>query len=322
MSGSDRRVALAELHASKVKLRVDANVVDGIDRFLGEHYGISDPLAFPEVERRLIAAASTDPHARRLLRALHERNAVHSEERDTANADARFYDLMAVMPYSGWIHSTKRAYILDAAAAVTALCQRLRISGPILDVGCHVGYHTTWLRSHCCLDATGIDLGRRQIALASKLSVSICGTASFVVGEFVDLIPLRAFEMIISIDGPMWFTRYEPQIDAFFSRCLEMNGVFLVVGEELVPTASASAIAKRYGLELMLSDVVGGWLGDRFEGNPLLVFMKNDAPKEPPPDIDCFDAAWNTDFKNFCNQPATLRRNKTQAVFRATQQTF
>jgi hypothetical protein len=39
----------------------------------------------------------------------------------------------------------KRAFILDALAVLDWTCRMLDVRGPVLDVGCHAGYHIAWL---------------------------------------------------------------------------------------------------------------------------------------------------------------------------------
>ena len=179
-----RLASLSELQASRYRLSISESTVSTLDAFLAQNYGIIDPTSPDAVMRKLENAAANDKHARRLFRAMEQRNQAHMLGGDTSHPDERVYELMSVVPYAGWIHSLKRAYILDAAAALTALVERLDIRGPALDVGCHVGYHTLWLAKHCGLAVTGIDTSKQSVALAKELSASHFSAATFVASDY------------------------------------------------------------------------------------------------------------------------------------------
>lgn len=313
----ERHSILEGIQASPYRLRVQRSIVNELDAFLTDTYGISDPMTTEALYGSLGSASVADKDARRLLRAMEHRNEAHRERRDVKAADARFYELMAVMPYAGWIHSQKRVYILDAAAALTAVCQRLSITGPVLDVGCHLGYHATWLATHLGLSVTGIDIAKRPIALATTLAAKHAGDVTFANADWSNFTSGNQYELVFSIDGPFWFSKQDDKVARFFSQHLMDGGLFVVVGEDGPPFDVIAATAERYGLRLVLSDVIGGWTGSKFEGLPLLVFLKAENKFAASPSIDHFDGPWDSRFIAYSNHSKTPWREKTQAYFRS-----
>ena len=93
-----------------------------------------------------------------------------------------------------------------------------------------------------------------------------------------------------------------------------MDGdVFLVVGESNA-LPDVLEIAARYGLSCGMSDVVGGWTGEKFEGAVALVFVKTGEIVAPHPSTFDSDAAWNQGwFSTYANAPTTPWREKTQS---------
>lgn len=314
----ESRIARLEmLQRAPYRLSTSRTTVAALDAFLADVYGIAEPTTDAAVRSRVEAAADDSREARRLLRAMEQRYLAHQRGGRTEQDDARVYELMAVQPFLGWIHSLKRAYILDAAAALTALIETLDIRGPVLDVGCHAGYHANWLAKHAGVPITGIDAVARPVTFASAVSSEQGIPSRF---QRVTLSEFRSpdlFEMVYSVDGPSWFRRRDPAVVEFFNRQLQVGGLFVMVGEGSPPFTAVTSLAGEYHLYPVLADVVGGWHGNRFEGAPLLVFVKCDRALSTPPDLAAFDAAWDTRFIAYANHRDTPWREKTQAFFRA-----
>jgi len=308
---------LETLQRAPYRLHTSRETVKALDTFLSDSYGITEPTTDAATRARLEAAAVQSRDARRLLQAMEQRYQAHHRGRRTEQDDARVYELMAVQPFLGWIHSLKRAYILDAAAALTALVQKLQISGPVLDVGCHAGYHANWLAKQTGVPVTGVDPAAQPIGFANAVSSAQRLPATFQKVSLSGFRSSESYEMVYSIDGPSWFRRHDPVIADFFNRQLQVGGLFVTVGDLSPPFASAMSLAGQYGLYPVLADVIGGWHGDRFEGAPLLVFMKSDRGLPTAPDLDVFDAAWDARFIAYANHRDTPWREKTQAFFRA-----
>jgi SAM-dependent methyltransferase len=317
MHSNDRALTLRRLHDAPLRLTSSLETVRNVDAFLASTFGIADPTSFAELERALENAATTDRQAARILRVLEERNVAHAKRRNTAQVDARFFDLMAVMPYAGWIHQLKRPYILDAMVGLTALVTELDIRGPTLDIGCHIGYHALWLSKHANIPVTGVDRSKRAMTLAGSIAESHAAPVQFTACEFPSVSASEPFEFIYSVDGPFFFNRFDAKTAAFFRNQLIEGGVFAVIGEGAPPFAQINKIAQQYDLYPMLSDVVGGWMGDEFSGASLLVFVKSATPLVIPPTLDSFDAVWDFAFRTYANLSNTPWREKTQAYCRA-----
>ena len=161
-----------------------------------------------------------------------------------------------------------------------------------------------------------MDLAKAAITFAEMTSAALASDTKFQAGDWRKLDRDLEFEMIYSVDGPFWFRAYDPGIERLVTQQLKDGGLFVVVGEG-EPTESRVTLAKRYGLSLAMTDVVGGWLGDRYEGTTLLVFVKAASDGTIGPDLLNVDSAWDTSFQNYANATSTPWREKTQAFFRS-----
>lgn len=314
---SDRLEALRAIQGSAKRLSVTRDDVLAIDEFLSNEYGIRDPLSPEECNRLLEKAATTDRDASRLWKATLARSEAHFSGGPTAELDSRFYDLMAVQPYMGWLHSTKRVFILDAAAALTAVIQAAGIDGPILDVGCHAGYHANWIAERFRVPVEGIDTARRAVAFANSVAVRRGLTATFHHAARRTFRSTNRYQMIVSVDGPYWLERFDPTLMSFFQIFLEENGLFVVGGEDHPDMSMLAANAARYGLTPLVSDVTGGWAGSSYSGARLLVFVKLKEVLSIPEAWEKDDAAWTDRFAAYSNSKNTPLREKTQAFFRS-----
>jgi SAM-dependent methyltransferase len=116
-----------------------------------------------------------------------------------ARAEARFYDWLSSRRRVGAIHSYKWAEILVngvwAAAIVTALAPERT-----LDLGCNVGYWTTWMaREHV---VAGVDRARPAISLARTVARELGRPAEFIEEDFSAVeVAGGGFDCVVSLQG-------------------------------------------------------------------------------------------------------------------------
>ena len=114
-------------------------------------------------------------------------------------AEVRFYDSLSTRRRVGAIHSYKWAEILVngvwAAAVVRALAPER-----ILDLGCNVGYWTTWMaREHIVV---GVDRACPAISLARIVAGELGRSAVFIEGDFGAPKAARGeFDCVVSLLG-------------------------------------------------------------------------------------------------------------------------
>lgn len=318
MNAHGRLATLSAACLSPHRISMGREVVAAADEFLATHFGIDNPSTPEELLSKLERASLSNPAATKVLKAYQARNIAYGESPESHEAvDRRFYDAIAEPPFRGWAHSLKRAFILDSAVCLSWICKALNIDGPVLEVGCHAGYHALWLASATGLSVTGLDLSKRAVSAASAQSRKLNASARFVASDWRQWKGGHTFDLIYSVDGPFWFNTYDADVAGLIKTQLVDGGVFFVVGESNA-LPDVLEIAARYGLSCGMSDVVGGWTGERYEGAVALVFVKTGEIVAPHPSTFDSDAAWNQGgFASYANAPATQRREKTQSYYRS-----
>lgn len=319
MNVRDRLALLGATCASRHRIVMNRDVVTAADLFLAAHFGIDNPSSSGELLSRLERAAASSREAKKVLKAVEARNLEYAgdPQRSHHDVDRLFYDAIAVAPFLGMVHSLKRVFILDAAVCLSWVCKALEIRGPVLDLGCHAGYHALWLASTTGLPVTGLDLSRRAVSGAAEVARKLNAPATFVARNWREWTPDQTFEMIYSIDGPDWFDSYDPHVAELIRTRLSEGGVFLLV-EDQVDLPEIVGIAGQYGLSCGMSDVVGGWTGEEFLGKAVLVFVKTGDIVTPPPSVWDTGSAWDLGgFASYANAAPVPKREKTQAYFRS-----
>ena len=319
MNAHDRLATLSAACLSPHRIAIGRDVVAAADEFLATHFGIDNPSTPEELLSKLERASLSNSAATKVLKAYEARNRDYGEfpEGSHEAVDQRFYDAIAEPPFRGWVHSLKRAFILDSAVCLSWVCKALNIDGPVLEVGCHAGYHALWLASTTGLSVTGLDLSKRAILAASAQSRKLNASARFLASDWRHWKGDHTFDLLYSVDGPFWFETYDADVAGLIKTQLVDGGVFFVVGESNA-LPDVLEIAARYGLSCGMSDVVGGWTGQTFEGSVALVFVKTGEIVAPHPSTFDSDAAWNQGgFASHANAPTTPLREKTQSYYRS-----
>lgn len=318
-----RREALERVCKERHRLSADLREVEAVDDWLGSRYHIRRPLSADEFAHALHALSG--PIATRLRDVFDARNAVYSRNapgRARERSDMALYEAFVDQPYCGLLHSMKRAYILDELVALGTLVNLLAIAGPVLDAGCNIGYHAGWMASRHKLVVTGVDRSKPAVASARRLVQDLSpDVPTFVTADAAVYVREQSdqFDLIYSFDGPP----NSAELLQVYAKHLRRGGVLALADPGLLawlaPSNDTLQRLSALGLQCALSDVVGGWFGDKYEGLTMLVFVKCDDASEPIPEVRNCDAAWNEGgFADYANAASTAPERKTQAYFRAT----
>lgn len=314
MTPTDRAALCQMLAADKRRLGLQLPDVRRIDALLTNKWGIAMPLPIePWVDRlnelagEKLAAEYWELHEEQALRHLRESPVPLALE-------TAFYDILADDRISGHVHSQKRTEILDAGCLLVYLVRELCISGPILDIGCHIGYHADILVQETSAKVHGIDLSAKAIQ-AAQAKTAGSPRLSFAAGSLEQYAEAEAYELIYAVRSI--------ELDKHSARqiygALQPGGIaaILTKGEPDASQPARRAI-RDARLGWGFSDVVGGWVGDGrgYEANPVMVLVKNGSQLIPADFVQQAKSVWNKYFKDYANAADTPWEEKTQAYFR------
>jgi SAM-dependent methyltransferase len=315
MTTQDREEACHELAADKRRLGLPLDDVRRIDSLLAKEWGITMPLPPQSWGNRLEELAGKALATEYWQ--LHDEVAMcyATESPVPENLETTFYNVLADDRISGHVHSQKRTEILDAGCLLLHLVRALRIAGPILDVGCHIGYHSHLLAQEAAVNVQGIDLCAHAIGVAQAKTAG-SPRLTFNVGSLARLSLSNAFEFIYAVRSIALDKIAARQLYA----ALKPGGIAAIFTRG-APDSSRRArkAIHEAGLGWGFSDVVGGWAGeDRgYEAGLVLVLIKDGSRLIPADFVDQAQSAWNPYFKDYANAPDTPWSEKTQAYFRA-----
>ncbi len=301
----------------KTSLALTWDEMDALSSFLSENFGIAFLGGHSDIWQLV-----TERCGRRVAdeyMALNDARA-YGDARTQADATKRFYDLIAKNEgLLGVTHSQKWPFILDAAAYLSALAKAAGIAdGSFLDIGCHAGYHALWLASSLGMSGAGMDLSKAAVRLARSKGKALGLTperVTFDQGDFAQTKPAPA-TLVFSVDGGVWLK----------ARSLERgkaaatdDGLVVWIGAAGGVTADdLRAALSDAGLELVLADVLGGWDGNQYGANTVLVLRPGADPGVPDDLFDQAEAIWNDGFKQYANTEGTPTNEKTISFFRTT----
>lgn len=314
MSAKDREDSCHNLAADKRRLGLPLDDVRRIDALLADKWGIKMPLPMDEWTDHLnglagedLAAEYWEVHEEQALRYAHDAPV-------PLKLETAFYDILADERISGHVHSQKRTEILDAGCLLVHLVRELCISGPILDVGCHIGYHADVLAQETSATVHGIDLSAKAVE-AAQAKTRGCPRLSFAVGGLEQHAHAEAFEFIYAVRSV--------ELDKSSARqicgALKPGGVAAILTKGEPDSSQRARRAIRDArLGWGFSDVVGGWVGDGrgYEANPVLVLVKDGSQLIPADFVEQAKSVWNNYFKDYANAADTPWAEKTQAYYR------
>jgi hypothetical protein len=230
-----------------------------------------------------------------------------------ADIERRWYDLLGVQPLSGIVHSRKYPFILDSAAAVIDIYRQCGLSGPILDIGCHVGYHLDIYDRLLDTEVIGIEVSATAVATAKAHFVSR-PRVTVIQGD-IEKIQIPECKLISCVDA---YPTNQAGLTAFLARIakgLPGDGVVVLIGGiGSMKRGEVAKACKHIGLGMALHDVIGGWVGDlgQYQGNAVLALRRDG--ESVPKDLHM---EWTEGFPEYANNPSTPWHEKTQAFFRS-----
>ncbi len=304
-------------------VRLNPEEIDDLDCFLRTHFGIR-PLTPDDDWHARVEDLCSPSQFDRFRRLQNQRSEEARFGGVRAATDAAFFEYTAQDPLFGLVHSLKRTFILDAAAVLTALFRHLEVEGPVLDVGCHGGYHALWLAQRLGLEVVGLDASECAVAYAEakrrELDLS-SQSARFVRGRFPQALGRGRYDAIYSIDGPVTL-RYKHLRP--LSAALRPGGLLVVIQDGGIDSAHVLREAHRVGLGLAYVDVTGGWdyfsllNGEPWFQSKIALGFIEGAEHAVQGDLRALSSrAWDEGFITHNNTDGTPWAKKTMACYRA-----
>jgi 2-polyprenyl-3-methyl-5-hydroxy-6-metoxy-1,4-benzoquinol methylase len=285
-----------------------------IDSYLRDRWGITPPVHPNHWQTRLRKLAG-----KRLYEEysdLHDEQAAYfaNDESPPDKIERAFYDVMADPRISSHVHSQKRTEILDAGCLLVHLVRSLQVKGPVLDVGCHIGYHSALLAKECGVAVHGIDHSHKAISVAAGkavgeplLSFSSDGLEAEAFQEH--------FEMVFAVRS----IDCDSDSVTAIAKTLRPGGIVIFLPHD-VPDLDTelSATLQQVGLGWGFSDVVGGLVGEGrgFEAGIVLGLVKDGTAPVPSDFVEQAQSAWGLHFREYANAASTANDEKTQAFCR------
>ena len=314
MTFSEREVTCGRLAADRLSLGLSLAEVQQIDTMLADRWGITMPMPPEQWEERLATLAGHDLAAEywRLNNKIAWRDAMRLPV--PAKLETAFYNVLADERISGHVHSRKRTEILDAACLLIHLVRELGIAGPVLDIGCHIGYHAQLLAQRAHATVHGIDRCSKAIEAARAKTVG-ASAMTFGVGSLAEQGYNRSFEFIYAVRSIRLDKTSARQIAAAL-----MPGGVAVILPRGIPAAARrhrQAILDA-GLGWGLSDVVGGFVGEGrgYQAGLVIVLIKHGRRSMPADFVQQAHSIWEQHFTGYANAPDTPPAEKNQAYFR------
>lgn len=313
MDAEEREAVCQRLSATRQHLGLPLKQVRSIDQYLEETWGITLPLPPGNWKERLEELAGEDLAGE--FWALHDEQASYLEAGMPIPSSLVnvFYDVIADKKISGHVHSQKRTEILDAGCLLVYLVQELGIVGPVLDIGCHIGYHAQLLVKETDVSVCGIDRSSRAIDVA--MENKNCDKLDFRMADLEAIQGKEHYEMVYAVRS---IAMCKPVLRKLYSL-LKPGGVAVILEDEAPDTSQQKRRAIREaGFGFGLADVVGGWIGQErgYEAGPALLFIKGRSRLTPADVIRQAKAAWGEFFRDYANDAGTPWREKTQAYCR------
>jgi SAM-dependent methyltransferase len=314
MNATEREQVCQQAAADKMRLGLRLDDVRRIDHYLADDWGIKPPLPPDRWKRRLRELGGSGLAAEYWR--LHDALAGYYEIGTYPPRDLEtvFYNTLAEPSICGHVHSQKRTEILDAGSLLVHLVRTLKISGPVLDVGCHTGHHAVLLARETGCPVTGIDLSEKALETARAKTAGTEGL-TFCDTTLSDPSFAGAFEMLYAVRSI--------DLDDFnlgqVSSALKPGGVAVILPSVAPDDSPEARTALRdAGLGWGLSDVVGGWVGEErgYDAGPVVVLIKGGSITAPADFVRQATKAWDKHFKGYANDPDTPYSERTQAYCR------
>lgn len=149
-------------------------------------------------------------------------------EKDEARPDdvLRFYDFIADPAIASVVHSMKTDAIRAGGEAVG---ERIGRNNKVLDLGCNIGYLSTWYARCGDTRVTGVDVSARSIATAQQMAATLrCPTVRFVAGDIRKLFRGERFDAIIDTQTIYTIAKKKQVLNALFALLAD-EGVLITI---------------------------------------------------------------------------------------------
>jgi SAM-dependent methyltransferase len=315
MTEQSREDVCRKIVQDKLLLALPFAQVLAIDTYLKEEWIIKLPSDPEHFEKELLKAAGGK--FRKDYNTLYYKQADYLISGDPIPPalEQKFYDLIAGEKIAGLIHSKKRTFILDAAALIISLIKNLNVCGPILDIGCSIGYHCGVVAKFAGLEITGIDSSKKTISEAKRRNKNTAKT-TFKATTIENEEFAEKFDLVCAIDS----IEIDKTNLTLISKTLKPNGIALLINDlEVFTSPEFKKALAIEDLGFGFTDVSGGWIGEEtgFEAKAVLVLIKGGNHPLPSDLKQQAESGWDNLFKDYANDKTTRKDQKTQAYCRA-----
>ena len=309
----------AQIVKERRRIGLQLKDVQRVDSYLANEWGIVIPEPPDEWTEQFDLLAG-ELLAQQYWEVHDELAEYHEDEKEPpVELETLLYDLIADQRISGHVHSQKRTEILDAGCLLIYLMKTFGISGPILDLGCHIGYHAHLLANETMATVHGVDLSSKAIDVASSRNTT-ASKLSFSADSLSTLAQNNSFRMIYAVRSVTLSGKNLNQI----SELLEPGGIAVIFPHDAVIDEPTQQAINDADFGWGFSDVAGGYVGSErgldeggFEIGIVLVLIKGGSLPVPFDYAEEATSVWDNYFKVYANDPSTNKSEKTQSYSRA-----
>lgn len=311
----DREKILNSMVVNKGQISILKSEAEKIDKILMERWKI-DFMKTSEGFEALLEGIE-NPEIRKLGISSYK-EALRSLK--AGGSEIAIYEAMCEPTLCGIFASKRRHLLIDSLALTLSIARKLDITGPILDVGCHVGIFPDILKEMLSNKIIGLEPISKAVETA-RIRVPESDQICFVKGE-IPWISDRRFELITAIDSMPSSNGERGLYLRNLSSLLENGGIAIVVSQHWVE-ADIQILRRQLnscGLGYGLADIIGGYGGmpTKFECEGCLVFVKGGKRNFPRGVRVLMESHWSA-FQSYANAASTVMREKTQAFHRSDQ---
>jgi len=308
-----REAALSTLSESKRRVALSPDEVRRIDRLLAERWAVDFVDTRHGLEEHLRGLPESD--ARDLGLEVFAR-AVSANS--SAQGERLMYMAMSNLALCGIATSARRHFLIDAISLACGLYRALELSGPTLDVGCHIGILP---------DLTALTLGVPAVGIEPVSAAVTAGAAVLADRRDVQLVNAAVpwatestFDLVTAIDSMPSGAGDRAVFLKGLGALLREGGV-AVVTSTLWVGVDVSTLRRQLdlaGLGFGFADVVGGFGGmpTQFSVEGTACFIKGGKRRFPSNFKAESEREWES-FREYANAKNTPAREKTQAFMRA-----
>lgn len=304
---------LRDLASNKDRIAISAIDAKWIDQTILKRWQINFVETADGLEEYL---SSIDDAQVRTLGLSSLASATHSVK--GGGSESAVYEAMCEPILSGIFASMRRHFLIDSIALTVAIVRKLGITGPILDVGCHVGIFPDLL--HGLIDNHITGLEPVQLAITTAIQrIEKSERINFIHGKIPWSVEQR-FDLITAIDSmPSSFSERAVFLHGL-SDLLEDGGIAIIVSQHWVD-ADVKALRRQLtscNFGFGLADVIGGYGGmpTTFDTEGCVVLVKAGKQAFPRKVYEEIENYWHA-FQSYANDTRTPKREKIQTFHRA-----